>query len=94
MIGFNFFFIPHPAEYGVGEFLIRCHCPDAGIPVGIDLARIWSARGGVRSSRVVLYGSQVDPWSTCKWRGIDIVDARLFGVHGACNYVPVWARSN
>ena len=78
-----FFFLPHPAEYGVDGICIPYHCPDAGVPVGIDLARIWSARGGVRSSRVVLYGNQVNPWSTSKWRGIDIVDARFFGVHGA-----------
>ena len=45
VVFFFFIYIPHPAEYGVGEFLILCHCPDAGVPVGIDLARIRSARG-------------------------------------------------
>ena len=30
----------------MGEFYIRCHCPDAGVPVGIDLVHFWSARGG------------------------------------------------
>ena len=44
---FFFPFIPHPAEYGVGEFFILCHCPDAGVSVGIDLVHFWSARGGV-----------------------------------------------
>ena len=26
--------------------LSHCHCPDAGVSVGIDLARIWSTQGG------------------------------------------------
>ena len=33
----------------MGEFLVRCqvrcHCPDAGVSVGIDLVHFWTARG-------------------------------------------------
>ena len=25
---------------------VRCHSPDAGVSVGIDLAQIWAAHGG------------------------------------------------
>ena len=49
-MSFWFFFLCQlfPAEYGVDDvfFFRRCHCPDAGVPVGIDLAHIWALRGG------------------------------------------------
>ena len=45
VMGGFIFFLPHPAEYGVDGICIPYHCPDAGVPVGIDLALIWPARG-------------------------------------------------
>ena len=49
---FGFYFLnfkPHPAEYGVDEFvLIHSHCPDAGVSVGVNLDHLGFTRGGGR----------------------------------------------
>ena len=69
LVPFSFFFIPHPAEYGVDVFRSLRILYFATVPtLGFRWGLIWSISGllgGVWvSCRVVLDGYQVDPWST------------------------------
>ena len=82
---FYFFFLLYRTQLSTEweNFLFFATVPTLGFRWGL----IWSISGLLGgewvSCRVVLYGYQVDPWSTSKWRGIDVVDVRLFGVHRA-----------